>query len=71
MTTNTVNLVAQKNVLEAVFNQFWNEKWFAGGFLWKWYDKKNADRLTDTDYTVQNKPAQKLVSDWYKKMRWF
>ena len=70
-TATTVNLAAQKNALEALFNQFWNEKWFAGGFLWKWYDKKNAGGLNDTDYTVQNKPAQKLVSDWYKKMRCF
>ena len=63
-----VNLIAQKNALEALFNQFWNEKWFAGGFLWKWYDKKNSGGLNDTDYTIQNKPSQKLVSDWYKKM---
>ena len=68
-TTNTVNLAAQKNALEALFTQYWNEKWFAGGFLWKWYDKKNDDGLTDTEYIVQNKPAQKLVADWYKKMR--
>ena len=68
-TTNTINLAAQNNALEALFNQFWNEKWFAGGFLWKWYDKENAGGLSDTDYTVQNKPAQKLVTEWYKKMR--
>ena len=68
-TATTVNLLAQKNALEALFNQFWNEKWFAGGFLWKWYDKRNAGGPSDTDYTVQNKPAQKLVSVWYKKMR--
>jgi len=66
--SNGVNLIAQKNALEALFNQFWNEKWFAGGFLWKWYDDKNAGGVNDTDYTVQNKPAQQLVSYWYKKM---
>lgn len=65
----TVNLMAQKNALEALFNQYWNEKWFAGGFLWKWYDKENAGGLNNTDYTIQNKPAQKLVADWYKKMQ--
>jgi hypothetical protein len=66
---NGINLMGQKNALEALFNQFWKEKWFAGGFLWKWYDKKNAGGLNDNDYTIQNKPAQKLVSDWYKKIR--
>jgi hypothetical protein len=68
-TSNAVNLTAQKNALEALFNQFWTEKWFAGGFLWKWYDKKSAGGLNDTDYTIQNKPSQSLVSTWYKKMR--
>ena len=68
-TNNNVNMVSQKNALEAIFNQFWNEKWFAGGFLWKWYDQKNAGGLNDTDYTVQNKPTQKIVANWYKKMQ--
>lgn len=67
--TSPVNLIAQRNALEAIFNQFWNEKWFAGGFLWKWYDYKNAGGIADSDYTVQNKPALKLVSDWFKKKR--
>ena len=67
--SNAVNLVAQKNALEALFLQFWNEKWFAGGFLWKWYDIINAGGLLDIDYTIQNKPSQNLVSYWYKKMR--
>ena len=40
-----------------------------GGFLWKWYDMKNAGGLSDIDYTIQNKPCEKLVSDWYKKMQ--
>ncbi len=64
-----VNLLAQKNALEALFNQFWKEKWFAGGFLWKWFDYKAAGGLNDSDYTVQNKPSQKLVSEWYKKIK--
>lgn len=64
---NGLNLIAQQNALEAQLKQFWNEKWFAGGFLWKWYDNKNSGGLKDTDYTVQNKPAQKLLSEWFKK----
>lgn len=67
--TNEVNMIAQKNALEALFNQFWKENWFAGGFLWKWYDKKTAGGTNNADYTVQNKPAETLVSLWYKKMR--
>jgi hypothetical protein len=67
--TNEVNMIAQKNALEAIFNQFWKENWFAGGFLWKWYDKKTAGGSNNSDYTIQNKPSEALVRLWYKKMR--
>lgn len=64
---SNVNLVAQQNALEALYLEFWKEKWFAGGFIWKWYDHENAGGLQDTDYTMQNKPAQKIVSKYYKQ----
>ena len=63
-----VNLSIQCNGLQALFAEFWTEKWFAGGFLWKWYDNnEQAGGSFDTDYTVQNKPAEKLVQKIYKK----
>ncbi|MBC7525050.1 MAG: glycoside hydrolase [Flavobacterium sp.] len=65
--SNAVNIDGQKNALQALFNTFWNEKWFAGGFLWKWYDTKNAGKIIDSDYTIQNKPAQESVRTWFKK----
>lgn len=67
----TVNLEAQSNALQALFNTFWGEDWFAGGFLWKWYDYSiaNTPEKHETDYTVQNKPALKIIKIEYKKMR--
>lgn len=67
----TVNLQAQSNALQALFNTFWGEKWFAGGFLWKWYDHSshNNPKGLDTDYSVQNKPAFDIVKNEYKKTR--
>ena len=63
-----VNLKAQENALTAIYNQFWKEDWFAGGFLWKWYDNNNeAGGNADSDYTVQNKPAEKIVKKQYSK----
>ena len=66
-----LNLEAQSNALQALFNSFWNENWFAGGFLWKWYDHnlQNNPKGFDTDYTVQNKPALEIIKKEYKKMR--
>ena len=65
---NGLNLIAQNNSLNAIFNQFWKEKWFAGGFLWKWYDNHSqSGGFTDKDYTIQNKPSEKIVKTLFKK----
>ncbi|CAN0349237.1 unnamed protein product, partial [Ectocarpus sp. 4 AP-2014] len=44
---NGVNLAAQENGLKAIYEEFWKEDWFAGGFLWKWYD--NHERSGGND----------------------
>lgn len=63
-----VNLRSQENALSALYNQFWKEDWFAGGFLWKWYDNHNeAGGINDSDYTVQNKPSEEIVKKYYSK----
>jgi len=61
-----VNLKAQENAYEALFTAFWNQPWFAGGFLWKWYPShREAGGATDHDYTPQNKPAEGIILKWY------
>ncbi len=63
-----VNLVAQTNALTALYNQFWKEDWFAGGFLWKWFDtNEQVGGENDSDYTVQNKPSLEVVKQFYKE----
>lgn len=63
---NTVNHQAQINALQALFNTFWDESWFKGGFLWKWYDNHStAGGEDNTRFTIQNKPAEEVVSQWY------
>jgi hypothetical protein len=62
-----VNLVAQTNALAVILAQFWKKDWFAGGFIWKWYDNHNESGGTsNTDYTIQNKPSEKIVAKFYK-----
>jgi hypothetical protein len=66
--SRVVNLKGQENALTSIFKQFWNEDWFAGGFLWKWYDNHNeVGGSNDSDYTIQNKPAEKIVRKQYAK----
>jgi len=61
-----INLLAQQNAYEALFNVVWNEDWFAGGFLWKWYSNDNGSGGTsDSDYTPQNKPSENIIKKWY------
>ena len=61
-----VNLVAQKNATQAIYNQFWKEDWFAGGFLWKWFHNHEKSGGQDNNrFTPQNKPTEKLIRKLY------
>ena len=64
---NQVNLEAQTNTTQALFETFWNEEWFAGGFVWKWFH--SHDKVGGEDnhmFTPQNKPAEALLRKQYK-----
>jgi len=59
--------VAQKQAYEALFQTFWPQEWFAGGFLWKWYlDKESRLHEHDRDYTPQGKAVLPLIREWYQ-----
>lgn len=58
-----VNNEAQVNLYKAFFNALWNEKWLVGGFSWNW--DAIAKEGGNTDFSVQNKPAQQVLADWY------
>jgi len=63
-----VNLKGQTVALQALFDEFWKENWFAGGFLWKWFHAH--DRVGgegNSQFTPQNKPAEALVKNTYAK----
>jgi ppGpp synthetase/RelA/SpoT-type nucleotidyltranferase len=66
MEMNKVNLEAQLNATQAIFDEFWNEDWFAGGFIWKWHhDYENEGGEIDTQFTPQNKPVEEMVRKYY------
>ncbi|KAB8154394.1 glycoside hydrolase [Kordia sp. TARA_039_SRF] len=67
----TLNLEAQKVALQALYNEFWKEEWFAGGFIWKWFIQDDkVGGASDDQFTPQNKPAEKIVRETYKKYEW-
>ncbi|WP_103069564.1 glycoside hydrolase family 113 [Aquimarina sediminis] len=62
-----VNLQGQNNALTALYLEFWNEPWFAGGFLWKWYHNHNeVGGEKNNRFTIQNKPAEDVIRSFYK-----
>jgi len=64
-----VNLAGQTNALQALYDEFWQEDWFAGGFIWKWFHAH--DRVGgngNSQFTPQNKPAEILVRKTYSKL---
>lgn len=63
-----VNLEAQTNLTEALFEELYAESWYAGGFIWKWYlEHPNAGGPKNNRFTPQNKPAEQLIKTYFKK----
>ncbi len=62
-----INLKNQENALRAIYQEFWNEPWFSGGFVWKWFiDHNKVGGKTNTMFTPQNKPAETVLRELYK-----
>lgn len=61
-----VNLDGQAKATQAVFDELWNENWFAGGFVWKWFIHHDVSGGSeDNRFTPQNKPAEIVIRDFY------
>jgi len=62
-----VNMEGQVNAQKALFETFWKEEWFAGGFIWKWFIHHNrSGGAEDNRFTPQNKPAEESLKAFYK-----
>ena len=60
------NMQAQINTTTALFKTFWNEDWFAGGFLWKWFIKHDeVGGENNSMFTPQNKPLEAVLKAHY------
>ncbi|WP_179004693.1 glycoside hydrolase family 113 [Winogradskyella forsetii] len=64
----SVNHEAQNNATQALFDAVWNEEWFAGGYLWKWFrEHHNVGGMENNQFTPQNKPVEQIIKAHYKK----
>lgn len=65
----SMNYELQSNALSALYQEFWREEWFSGGFLWKWFhNHEKAGGMDDNQFTPQNKPALNVVKGFYGEM---
>ena len=62
------NTEGQNNAYQAIFDRFWHESWFEGGFLWKWYpNHSQAGGKENNRFTPQNKPVEGIITEQYGK----
>lgn len=59
------NETAQANAYEAFFKTVWNEPYFAGAFIWKWFPIQMNDRHHKDTFTPQNKLAEGVLKKGY------
>lgn len=64
-----VNLDLQSEALRVTFEEFWQEDWFAGGFVWKWFiNHQEVGGVENNRFTPQNKPAEETIRSYYQKL---
>lgn len=66
---SNLNHNLQARALKVLYEEFWTQNWFAGGFLWKWHQHENSGGLDNDRFTPQNKPAENTVKEFYQKFR--
>jgi len=65
--SENVNNQLQADAYEATFQALAYEKWFAGGFFWKWHFYSRKENWRGTEWTPQDKPAEQVIAKWYAK----
>ena len=62
----------QANYMEAIFRTFWDLPQWMGLYWWKWDETQNrpqyhTDPKGDMGFTIQGKPAEKVMREWFAK----
>lgn len=60
-----VDLQEQVDCYNAALQTLTPRNWFYGFYWWQWDTNADSGGKTHTGYTVQNKPAEELLADWY------
>jgi hypothetical protein len=64
--TTSINQEAQAIALDALFEAFWSQPYWKGGFLWKWFpNMQGHEGYPEKDYTPQGKLGEQVLKKWY------
>jgi len=64
-----IDLQEQSDCYEAAFHTLWDKNWFYGFYWWTWIHDPNKGGINDNSHTPQNKPVQKIITEWYSSDR--
>ena len=64
---NTANETLQSDAYLALYQSFWKEEWFLGGFLWKWFPVYTERHQRRDTFSPQGKVAEKVIQMYYQK----
>jgi hypothetical protein len=64
---NSVNEDLQSKAYLALYQSFWHEEWFLGGFLWKWFPVYTERQQSRDAYSPQGKDVEKVIQMYYQK----
>ena len=66
--SKSINEKGQANAYDSLLNTFWDEEWWGGGFLWKWFPAgMGHEGYPERDYTPQGKLSENTIKEWYGK----
>jgi hypothetical protein len=57
----------QVRAYQAFFEEVWDQKWFAGAYLWKWFPSTRKGHKNRDKFAFQDKPAMNEIIKMYGK----
>lgn len=59
----------QSRCYQAVLETFWARPWFSGMYWWNWLTDLDLGGPGHTGFTPRGKPAELVLTDWYRRPR--
>ncbi len=65
---DAISTKTQSNAYQAIFEVLWNEKWFAGMYIWEWDIRTTKESTYQRlNFSPRFKPAENIITIGYRK----